>query len=554
MMCPTRLLVVLLLFGTSGAGAASPSVVPADRGDLSQEALIEAGKQIYLHGRLPSGDIISAKVQEDVELHGSQFACANCHRRSGIGSSEGGDPIPPVIGTSLFSPRIAGVHEQYPSGVMYNETRPAYTTGTLGRALREGIDAAGRELSPLMPRFNLTDSEVLAISAYLSTLTVVLPPGISEREIHFATISTPGNDTGRKAMLDVFTTFFHDKNAGTRSETRRAQHAPYHREWMYGSYRVWKLHVWDLHGPEQTWAAQLQSHYARQPVFAVLGGVGSGNWQPIHRFCEEQELPCLLPQIALPPAEADRDFYSVYFSRGVELEAQALAGILAVSERKSQPIVQVLRNTSAARAAAQTLRHELEEEVKITLTDIELESDQPPSSDFWTMLAREHGDAAWVLWLKNEDLKNLAPNSVIQAAKPAAIYLSATLQKNIVTLQQHPLHDRFTLLSPYQLPGNENNTFRFRTWARLRKLPITDLHVQSSSFLAATMIGETLMHMRGNFSREYLIERIEHMVDNMINPSLYPRLSLAPGQRFVAKGCYVWEMGKRFDTAQWVVP
>ena len=547
----TRQVVLLLLLIGSGLSTPAQSTIPAEEATLSQEELIEAGKQIYLHGSLPGGASITAMVRKDVALQGSQYACANCHRRSGIGSSEGGDLVPPVIGPSIFAPRVAELHAQYPLGGMHNETRPAYTTETLGRALREGIDPAGRLLSPLMPRFVLNDNEVVALSSYLASLTVALPPGINAREIHFATIATPGDDAARAAMLDVFTTFFRVKNAGTRSELKRAQYAPFQKQWAYESYRLWKLHVWDLKGPEQNWPDQLKAFYAKQPVFAVIGGVGNGNWLPVHRFCEKQELPCILPQIALPPEHADNDFYSVYFSHGVELEAMTLGNILSATYQAPRTVVQVLRDTPEAHAAADTLRHAMAAQGNITLKDVVLKEGQTTSVEFWSRLAADYNHSPWVLWLGDGDLKSLDSSA---AAQPSAIYLSATLQGDITTLQQHPLHQRFTLLSPYQPPGSEHNTPRFSSWAHLRKLPVSNLHIQSSSFLAVTLAGESLKHMHGNFSREYFIERMEHMMDNMINPSLYPRLSLAPGQRFASKGCYVWEMDKRFETAKWVVP
>ena len=545
------LLTLLLVVSTSGVVNAGLVVDPMDGKADSKKALLEAGKQIYLHGKLPNGKNISAIVRGDVLLKGSQYACANCHRRSGIGSSEGGDLVPPVVGTSLFSARVGGLHENYTLGEMYNETRPGYTTESLGKALRQGIDPAGRRLSPLMPRFFLTDHDVLALSTYLGSLTVELPPGITENEIHFATITTPGTEISRKAMLDVLTTFFDIKNAGTRNETKRAKYAPFQKKWMYESYRLWKLHVWDLSGPEKSWPAQLQKLYEKQPVFAILGGVGNGDWQNIHHFCEKQELPCLLPQIALPPAQADEDFYSIYFSRGIEIEAMALSNWLISRGDSPQTVIQILHDNHESNVAASTLSKALSSSGRFNLRTLKLKVGEVPSSRFWSTLGDEPGDSVWVLWLDSMDLNGLGQ---LTKPPPSAIYLSATLQKDITSLQKHPLYKMFTLLSPYQPPGNETNTFRFRNWAHLRKLHVTDLHLQSSTFLAATLAGESLMHMQGNFSRDYFIERIEHMMDNMINPSLYPRLSLAPGQRFAAKGCYVWEMDKDFDTAEWIVP
>jgi hypothetical protein len=44
----------------------------------------------------------------------------------------------------------------------------------------------------------------------------------------------------------------------------------------------------------------------------------------VQEFCEEERLPCLFPNVEAPAGSAS-DFYRVYFSRGVLLEAQLIA-------------------------------------------------------------------------------------------------------------------------------------------------------------------------------------------------------------------------------------
>ena len=73
------------------------------------------------------------------------------------------------------------------------------------------------------------------------------------------------------------------------------------------------------------------------------------------------------------------------------------------------------------------------------------------------------------------------------------------------------------------------------------------------------MAGEGLKHIRGFFNREYFIERIEHMIDNANYTSVYPRISLAPNQRFVAKGFYIAQLGngdkaRLQAVTEWLIP
>jgi len=119
------------------------------------------------------------------------------------------------------------------------------------------------------------------------------------------------------------------------------------------------LHVWKLTGPANTWEPQLQEHLAAEPVFAVLSGIGGKTWAPVHRFCEQAELPCLFPNVELPVV-AESDFHSLYFSRGVLLEAGLIAHQLQEQPHWStvRRLVQVYRADDIGAAAATMLAGE----------------------------------------------------------------------------------------------------------------------------------------------------------------------------------------------------
>ena len=93
---------------------------------------------------------------------------------------------------------------------------------------------------------------------------------------------------------------------------------------------------------------------------------------------------------------------------------------------------------------------------------------------------------------------------------------------------------------------------------RSRKLAISDARLQFDTYFALTLLQDGLDHVADVFSRDYLIESIEHVAENALNPGTYPRVGLGPGQRFASKGAYVVTLGAPAGTvtplSDWIVP
>src|SRR5690606_35237152 len=164
-----RVLAGLSLLLAPGALAAPPPAVVASH---------LAGQSIYRDGLLLSGEAVRAVVQKNVVLSGAEAACANCHRRSGLGGSEGQNPIRPIVGRLLFTASQTEFVRRRAVAGGAAEARPAYTRASLARALREGVDPGGRRLDALMPRYALGDDEIDQLYAYLVGLSAAAAPGV----------------------------------------------------------------------------------------------------------------------------------------------------------------------------------------------------------------------------------------------------------------------------------------------------------------------------------------------------------------------------------------
>jgi len=531
-------LMALASFGTGVHAAATPT----------------AGELLYRRGMLLSGRPAHGEREAGAGVEGADAACSNCHRRSGLGSKEGRNSIPPITGTYLFMPRTTSPDDMaVPFVEGARADRDPYTDETLARAIREGIGADGQPLSYLMPRYRLGDTDMAALVSYLKGMTRAPVPGVTDSVLHFATIITPdANPVERQGMLDVLEKYFFDKNAAVRSASPRLYSS---RKLIFRVTRQWQLHVWQLTGGPQTWDAQLRRHLAEEPVFAVISGLGGRTWAPVHHFCEQQSLPCLFPNVNLPTVE-EGDFYPVYFSKGILLEARLIAGQIGSQHDSSAPrrLVQIYRSGDVGEEAAGALRAATGGR-GLKFVDRALKH-TGGSQELAAALEDVGPGDALVLWLRPDDVGSLAAVPV----KAGAVWMSGLMGG----LEKSPLPAAWRgatrMTYPFDLPEQRRVRVDYAFgWFSIRHIPVVAPQVQADTYLACGLVAETLSHMVDTFVRDYLVERIETGLEHRIITGYYPRLTLAPGQRFASKGGYIVRFAdpvrpKIVAVSDWIIP
>lgn len=512
---------------------------------------LQIGERIYRQGVLSSGQPLQARMQGDVDFSGAQVACINCHRRSGLGSVEGGRGVLPVTGSALFQPGPAGLWQKFNFKTQGNDFfRPAYDDASLSKAIRDGVTPTGRVMRAPMPKFELGQQDMSALIAYLKSLSNSPSPGVDETSLHLATVIAADADPAqRKAMLDVIEAFLNDKNTETRNESRRRQTA---KDVMYTAYRKLDLQIWQLQGAPDTWDAQLQQYYQRQPVFAMVSGLAGERWQPVHDFCHRQAIACLFPNTDLPVVEAG-DFYNVYFSRGVLLEADALGKYL-IEQAPNARLVQVFREGGKGEAAAARLQQTLQAAGRQAAEQHKLAAGEKLDAGFWRGLTASQPAAELVLWLNADDLASMAAADLTGVR----LYLSTALQGEQLPPNLKSLHDRVYLVSGVDAPAQrQDRVQRTKVWLQAKKIPISHEVLQANTFWTLMASSDAIKHLAGNFSSEYLLERTEDMTEGAGVLSIYPHLSLGPGQRFAAKSARLLKFagdGSLMPIGDWINP
>ncbi|MFZ1536550.1 MAG: hypothetical protein WAT23_04105, partial [Chromatiaceae bacterium] len=182
-----------------------------------------------------------------------------------------------------------------------------------------------------------------------------------------------------------------------------------------------------------------------------------------------------------------------------------------------------------------------------------------PDEAFWQRLAEQAGGATLVLWLSSPDLE-LAQALAATGAKVKAIYLSSSLIAGPRSGLAVDATGRVRLIYPQDPPASRAGRLAVvKRWLSANGIVPADEKVQMNAYLAATVTGMLVTNSKDTFSREFLLERMEHRLGTALELSIYPHLSLGPGQRYASKGSYIVAGGGANDrdlapVSDWIVP
>jgi len=547
--------VKMSLAGTVSIGKGTSSSVAA----FSREQALLLGEKIYREGILPDGGVIRAFVQGDIPVDGRSFACVRCHRRSGLGTSEGNVVTLPINGVNLFRPRVlwdprrrhsridtaAAGARQVPSYMLASELRPPYTDNSLAKAITTGIDPSGRKLDKIMPRYELDPVATSLLINYLKNLSKNYSPGVTQESLRFATIVTEDvKAEDRQAMLAVLNAHINDRNAQLRNQLKRAVSGAFNRREADTSYRLLELAIWELKGPEEGWYEQLEAYYRQQPVFAILGGISAGDWSEIHRFSEDQGIPTIFP-VTDKPVVSTNSWNTVYFSRGLYQEGEAAARFISryASSTGKTRIFQIYDKTADARMLADGFNSTWEAINKTQHATYTVVNIDASLQNWKKIVTSEANDSIILLWSKTEH-GNASPTfQALRETGAAMIIMSSrqlgTALKNIPDDVRSSLYITY----PYSLPGDKPGQLKLlHTWLKIKGIPVTNLEIQSKMYFLGWLLADAIVGMKSEYYRDYFLERIEMMKDQTLSIAVFPRLSLGPDQRYASKGCYVVQL------------
>ena len=144
-----------LLTTTVGLVAICVSLVSAGTGALSP--VERHGREIFMTG-VGTSEIV-ATLDGGTRVPGSVLPCSSCHGRDGRGRREGGVVASDISHDALTRP--------YEVTTATGRRHGPYDVRLLRRAITMGIDAGGNALSPMMPRYSLSQEAFANLAAFI---------------------------------------------------------------------------------------------------------------------------------------------------------------------------------------------------------------------------------------------------------------------------------------------------------------------------------------------------------------------------------------------------
>jgi hypothetical protein len=303
--------------------------------------------------------------------------------------------------------------------------------------------------------------------------------------------------------------------------------------------RTLTLSVWVLKGRPETWRKQLEEYNRTDPAFAMLGGMVSGSWEPVHRFSEDNQIPSLFPFTDLPVISRS-DWYTLYLSKGYYQEGEAAARYLnndpAVTDADILQVVRDSQEGLALAAGFQETWRSLGRKIPMTIT---LKPGREVSTETITSNSASNKPAVIILWDGPSVLAGLDRLTSIRNGQARYVISAGYLGKEIWALKEQ--QRKLTYITyPYRIPRPAADFRPSSMGMGIKSFSADATKIENQTYSLIEILTMALMDMKGNYYRDNFLDVIGMIMDQEV--PLYERISFGPGQRYASKGCYIVQL------------
>lgn len=489
----------------------------------------QRGQEIYLKGTSPSGSKLSAFVTSDgIEIPGSALACAGCHGRNGLGSSEAGVTPSPLTWASLTRPYVV----TSASG----RKHPAYDEARLKRAITMGLDPAGNRLQDAMPRFRMALQDMDDLIAYMKRMGSHFDPGVTQSSIVVGSLIPAG---GQRA----------DIGAAVRSVIEAYVAELNQQGGVFGR----KLELQFVDSDRQS---DLKALAASRRVFALVSPVTAGADKDVLAMFEADEMPVVGPISLLPddsPAVKRHVFYlfsplpdqvRTLFTYGMQSLKGLFTRIAVVSP--DTPLTAQLPAVVEAQCKKLGL--------KLVAKRLYRE-DQFDAAQIADQLRAAEPDCVFSFGSSKQQVELTDQLDKLHWT-PNLMLLGSLAGKEMFDFAPAFNHKVFAAYPTLPSDRSAEGLNKFLALARKYKFAAGHLAVQLSAYCAAEVLVQGLKLAGRDLTRDGLINGLETLYD--FNTGLIPRLTYGQNRHIGALGAYIVtvdsEKKQLIPVSGWLMP
>ena len=489
----------------------------------------QRGKSIYVGGKSVSGTPITALVSRGgTPITASILPCVGCHGDDGKGRPEGG-----VVPSDVTWPRLTA---SYGHDHSYGRSHAAFDETSLARSIILGMDPAGNTLDTAMPRYQMSQADMLDLVAYMKRIEDDLDPGLTEDTIRIGTLLPMAGSLQNlgQVMRQVLDAYLADVNAGGG---------------IHG--RTIELVVAETKADPVESGWQARDLLDQKQVFAIVSGYTAGIENQIAELAEEFEVPVVGPYTQLPQEGDGLERHSFYLIGGVIQQG----AVLARHSRSdgSRRIAVVRPQGKVYDTALERVEAELEARGASVETSLIYQSRVFDVTDTATTLSSRSIDTV-LFFGQASDLKRLANAASAVDWQPDLLLPGVFAGKDMFEIAEQ-FGGR--VLVAYSTMPSDHTPRGVAAFEKLHSDHDIDYRysaAQISAYVAAAVLVEGLKRAGKALSREKLLAALEGLAG--FQAGLMPPISYNHSRRIGAHGGYVvpLDLGKRTfgEASNWI--
>ena len=503
------------------ASLKSPVVVmgsesDADKGLVKLTQGEKNGQLIYRTSRSPSGGKIYIKQDDGSKMDASEtgITCVGCHGEDGRGGQEGG----------VLTSDIRYVYLTKPYGVTHISGRkhPPYTDPLLKKAISDGIDPGNNKLDPTMVRWEMSDTDLNDLCAYIHRLSEMGKPGVTDEYIRIGCIldvSGPLASTGKDAMKMIEGAFKNINNGGK----------------IYG--RSLKLVVGDGGNDPARSLEAAKTLVEEENIFCMIGNLGEAATNSVIPYLEEKGIPIVAPLAPTyqPDSVVEQNAFFLFPTVAYQTRVMVDYIIRTRKDRKSKPKVAVISsNDKFGKSGLKAAAKQLKLYGNRSVVNIEYEYSNLDVKSIAATLAESGA----------ENVLILTPDARVFGVVSEADQLGLSLRyfcnnmlliRNILNIPK--ASERFLLAQNFSFAGKDNpSCAEFLEIIKGLELSSKNIMLQMAAFTGVKLLEEGLRLAGRDLTRKSAISGLEEI---QFNTGIFGVISYKPGNHTGDTGVFL---------------